>query len=200
MSKKKIKCILFDADGVVIERERFSKQYSRKHGISNEEMLPFFKGIHRECIAGKVDLKLALKEWLPKWKWKGTTDNFLQYWFESENKLNERVIKTVEGLKAEGIKCFIATNHEKYRVTHMKEVMGFDGIFDGIFFAGNIGFKKPEKEFYEYILKNLKDKHGFNPAEIMFFDDEQKNVDGAKKLGIDAYFYKSFKDFERIVK
>jgi len=39
----KTKCILFDADGVIIRSEIFSKQYQKKYGIENDAMLPFFK-------------------------------------------------------------------------------------------------------------------------------------------------------------
>ena len=199
MSKKKIKCILFDVDGVVVRTEMFSVQYQKEHNISNDEMLPFFMGEFQECIVGKAELKESLKKWLPKWKWSGTVDEFLQYWFKAEHEIDERIIKSIENLRNNEVKCFLATKQEKYRTAYMREEMGFGKIFDGIFSSSDIGFKKPQKEFYEYILKNLKDKHGFNAAEIMFFDDEQKNIDGAKKLGIDAYFYKSFKDFEKVI-
>jgi len=36
------KCILFDADGVVIDSEMFSVQYQKEYDISNDDMIPFF--------------------------------------------------------------------------------------------------------------------------------------------------------------
>lgn len=200
MSNKQTKCILFDVDGVVVRTEMFSVQYQKEYGVSNEEMLPFYTGIFQKCLVGEADLKEALKKWLPKWKWQGTVDEFLQAWFKAEHQIDERIIKSIYGLRNNGVKCFLATKQEKYRLEYMKEEMGFGKILDGIFSSSDIGFKKPEKEFYEYILKNLKDKYNFSPEEVMFFDDEQKNVDGAKAFGIDAHLYTSLKNFERVVK
>jgi len=200
MLDKKIRCILFDVDGVVVRTEMFSVQYQKEYGVSNDEMLPFYTGIFQECLVGKSDLKEVLIKWLPKWRWRGTVDEFLQFWFKAEHKIDERIVKSINSLRNNGVKCFLATKQEKYRLEYMKEEMGFGKIFDGIFSSSDIGFKKPEKEFYEYILKNLKDKYNFDPEEIIFFDDEQKNVDGAKALDIDAHLYEGFKDFERVVK
>jgi FMN phosphatase YigB (HAD superfamily) len=33
--------------------------------------------------------------------------------------------------------------------------MQFDVLFDGIFCSAEIGLKKPQKEYYEYILDSL---------------------------------------------
>lgn len=74
------KCILFDANGVVVNSDMFSDQYQKEYEISNNEMLPFFKGEFQDCLVGKADLIESLKPWLPKWKWTGSVDEFLQYW------------------------------------------------------------------------------------------------------------------------
>ncbi len=196
---KNTKCVLFDVDGVVVNSEMFSVQYQKKYGIVNDEMLPFYTGIFQDCLVGKVDLKEALKEWLPKWKWKGTTDEFLQAWFEAEHNIDEQIIKVVEQLRADGIKCYLATNQEKYRAQYISEKMGFAEIFDGLFLSSNIGYKKPEKKFYESVLADLKSHHNIKPNEIMFFDDDQKNVNGARAVGIDSYLYTNFEEFNKII-
>jgi putative hydrolase of the HAD superfamily len=199
MNNKNIKCILFDADGVVIRTEMFSVQYQKEYGISNEEMLPFFVGEFQECIVGKKDLKKVLKKWLPKWKWQGTVDEFLQYWSKAEHKTDERIIESIETLRKNGVKCFLATNQEKYRISYLKQEMQFEKIFDGIFSADTIGYKKPDKEFYEYILNDLKNQHNIQANEIIFFDDDQKNVDGAKAVGINAHLYTGFDKYKKII-
>ena len=199
MKNPKIKCVLFDADGVIVNAEMFSVQYQREHGITNEEMLPFYTGVFQECLIGKADLKEVIEKWLIKWKWEGTIDEFLEAWFKAEHKIDERIIEVIKSLQAEGIKCFLITNQEEHRTQYMKKQMGFEKIFDGIFSSAEIGYKKPEKEFYEYILNNLKNKHKVSSEEIIFFDDEQENVDGAKILGIGAYLYEGFKEFKKII-
>ena len=65
--KKDIKAIVLDADGVIINKpDMFSVQYQKEFGISNEVMLPFFKGRFQDCLTGKADLKEELKPFLKK--------------------------------------------------------------------------------------------------------------------------------------
>ncbi len=197
---RKIKCILFDVDGVVVRAEMFSKQYARAKNISDDEMLSFFTDEFPCCVEGKADLKEVLKEWLSKWKWEGSVNEFLRAWFEAEHKIDERVIEVVEQLRNKGVKCYLATNQEKYRVKYMKEKMKFAEIFDGIFASSEIGCRKPNRQFYEFILRDLRGQCGIQSNEIIFFDDNQKNIDEAKAVGIEAYLYNDFSEFEKIIK
>jgi putative hydrolase of the HAD superfamily len=193
---KKIKYILFDIDGVIVDCEMFSVQYQEKFGASNDEMLPFYKGIFQDCLVGKADLKEELKPWLVKWKWNGAVEEFLQAWFKAEHQIDKRVVRKVQELRLMGIKCFTATKQEKYRTEYIEKEMKFGEIFDGSFSSANLGHKKPDLKFFEIILDELKAE----PAEVLFFDDEQANVDGAESLGIKSFLYIDFEKFEQDIK
>jgi len=193
------KCIIFDADGVIINSEAFSLQYQKEHDVSNDDMLPFFKGDLQDCIIGKADLTEAIKPWLSKWKWTGTVDELLQFWFKAEHNINENIVSIIQRLKKIGIKCYLATNQEKHRTQYMKDKMGFESLFNHVFSSSEIGYKKPEKGFYKFILDNLKNKYQIDPDEIMFFDDSQKNISGAIKLNINAHLYKNFEEFKTLI-
>jgi len=183
------KCILFDADGIIVTSEKFSLQYQKEFGVSNDEMLPFFNGEFQKCLVGKADLKELVEPWLSKWKWRGNVEEFLEFWFKAEHKIDEEVAEIIEKLKKKGVKCFLATNQEKYRTNYMKKEMGFEGLFDYVFSSAEIGFKKPQKDFYEHILRELKEKYDIKIDDIIFFDDSQGHIDEAKKLGMDARLY-----------
>jgi putative hydrolase of the HAD superfamily len=192
-----IKVIVFDADGVVINSPGyFSLQYQKDFGVSNDVMLPFFKGVFQDCLVGKADLREELKKVLDDWKWKGTIDELLDYWFKSEHHIDDRVLREIKNLQSKGIKCYIGTKQEKYRTEYMKKEMGFEEIFDGIYSSAYVGYKKPDERFYEEISKDLKNKEGIRVEEIMFFDDEKENVDAANKFGWQAYLYKNFNNFQ----
>lgn len=195
-----VKCVLFDADGIIITSDRFSVQYQKKYDVSNDEMLPFFKGEFQNCLIGKADLRELLEPWLSRWKWEGSVDELLQFWFECQSDMDQRVIDIIGRLKKEGIKCYLVTNQEKYRVGYMKKELGFEELFDRVFSSADIGSKKPEREFFEFVLDKIKDECDICPDEIMFFDDSKGHVDEAKKLGIDAYFYENFEEFKELVK
>ncbi len=58
-------------------------------------------------------------------------------------------------------------------------------LFDRTFYSHEIGYRKPNREAYEYVLQaeNLK------PAETLFIDDLEHNVIGARRVGIQAYLH-----------
>ena len=188
--------VLFDADGVIIRSEMFGTHYQKTQGLSPDDMLPFYKGIFQECLTGKADLKEVIAPWLPKWKWDGDVDGFLLQWFEYENKVDQKVVNLIRELQKNAVSCYLATNQEKYRTQYMRNEMGFEKLFDGIFSSAEVGSKKPEAKFYEFIFQKLdvgKDK-------ILYTDDTASHVEGAKQAGIDAYLYTEFEPFHEHVK
>lgn len=191
--KEKIKGILFDADGVVVQAKQFSSSYQREFDLADDAMSPFFRGIFQECVLGKVDLLEAVRPFLKEWKWDKTAEEFLQFWFKSEHCINQKLVEKIKQLRSEGVNCYLATNQEKHRAKYMMEEMGLKNIFDGIFFSAELGFKKPDPEFFQKVLNILK----IEGKEVLFFDDDQKNVDGAKKVDIKSFLYTDFEKFEQ---
>jgi putative hydrolase of the HAD superfamily len=58
-----------------------------------------------------------------------------------------------------------------------------EDAFHKNFLSFRIGLMKPQKEAYYHVIKEL----GCKPNKIIFFDDNQLNVDVASELGIKAY-------------
>lgn len=194
-----IKGVLFDADGVIINSGKFSIEYEEKYGVSKDELIPFFKGNFKRCIIGKGDLKELIRPWLIKWKWLGTVEEFLQFWFKAEHQIDERIVSVINQLKLNGKKCYLVTNQEKYRVEYIKNDMGFDKLFNRIFSSSEIGYKKPEKEFYKAVLDEIGKKDRISSDELLFFDDSEINILSAREKGINSHVYKDFLDFEKII-
>lgn len=188
-----IKALIFDTDGMVVVTDMFSVQYHKDYGVPNDILLPFFKNEFQLCMVGKADLKEEIKEYLPKWGWDKSVDEFLKYWFETENNVDERVVEVIKKLKNSGIKCYLATNQERYRTAYLRKEMGFDIIFDKVFSSAEIGYKKPQIEFFDAVLKEI----GLNKDEVQFWDDTEKNVEGANGYGFDAKHYQNFDEFNK---
>ncbi len=190
---KKPKCVIFDADGVVINTgEQMSSKYVRKFGVDMKLFDEFFSGVFSDCLTGKADLKAEIMPYLKKWSWNGSLDEFLAWWFDSENCVDNRVIKVIKELKRNNIHVYLATNQEKYRGEYLKAEMGFNDLFDGVFISADIGYKKPEKEFFNKIMATIKQDSGAKPEDILFFDDSKSYIEGAKEVGIEAYIYDNF--------
>lgn len=123
-------------------------------------------------------------------------ESFLLQWFQYEHKVDQRVVGAIKELQKNAVSCYVATNQEKYRTQYMKKEMGFEQIFDGIFSSAHMGSKKPQTEFYEYILQKL----GVEKDKILYIDDTASHVKGAKETGIDAYLYIEFEPFYEYIK
>jgi len=192
-----IKCVIFDADGMLNLSERFSIQHSRDVGIPRDKFNPFFSGVFQQCLIGKADLKNEIKKHLVEWGWDGNVDTFLQHWFKLENKIDARFPPLIVELRKNGMKCVLATNQEKYRTEYLRDEMGFGTLFDAIFSSAYMGCKKPESAFFEKIFQEIGKEISKN--EVMFWDDDQKNVAGAAHYGFNAFLFTNFNNFEKEV-
>jgi putative hydrolase of the HAD superfamily len=190
-----IKAILFDADGVALKaRSRFfSERFAEKQGIPITDVIPFFKNEMRQAFTGGVDIKEALKSYLSKWKWQGSVDDFLAHWFGEESPRDEEVLQYISTLRAAGIKCYLATDREPYWGKYLVETVGLKDSFDGFMFSYDIGHEKHHPEYFQEVLKRL----GLTPADVMYWDDDQKNVDVAKGVSLDARFYTNLDNLKK---
>jgi len=183
-----IKVALFDIDGIVIKKkEYFSNRLARDYNIPVEKIIPFFRNEFKLCQLGKADLKEELKKYFPKWHWQKSIDDFLKYWFESDSNINRDAISAIDALREKGIKCYLATNQEKYRLAFLLDELGLVKHFDGVFASCELKHSKSEKEFYNIILGKL----GIPPSEIVFWESDPETVEIAKSCGIDGRLYKN---------
>ncbi|MEK7610758.1 MAG: HAD family hydrolase [Patescibacteria group bacterium] len=169
-----IKTVLFDVDGVIIHREMyFSQRFCRESGTPMEKVLPFFNNEFRLCLVGQADLKQELAKYLNDWNWKKSVGDLLAFWFEHESDLDKRVLDGVCNLRNRGIRCYLATNNEKYRVQYILGDLGLEKHFDGAISSAEAGFLKPQPEFWSAVhdFLNKPDK-----TEVLFWDDDTLNV------------------------
>ena len=66
-------------------------------------------------------------------------------------------------------------------------------LFDDLILSYKAGVAKPDPRIYEMSLKNL----GVKPEEAIFIDDQERFVEAAKAVGMDAFLYSSFEDFRQ---
>ena len=104
---------LFDVDGVLVQSEYFTVKYSQEFGVDLGAFEEFFENQFLECLIGKSDLKVEKNPWLKKWKWHASVEEFLNYWFEAENKINFHILGQIKILKENKLPLYLATNQEK---------------------------------------------------------------------------------------
>ncbi len=197
MKDIQLKAIILDADGMIVESERFSERLAEKLHIPLDRITPFFKTRFPLCVIGQADLKDELKKVIPIWGWEGSSDELLEFWFqEKHNRIDQRFKILIEKIREADIKVYLATNNEKYRTGDLINRRGLGQWFDGVFSSAFVGAKKPESEFFQSIFDAIDQKI----EDTMFWDDDEGNVAGAEAFGLFAERYTGFDDFERKMK
>ena len=105
------------------------------------------------------------------------TEDLIQRLYERRDKDLFRKIKE----RFSDVKIVIATNHVSFVRNYIGETFGVD-FLDDVIISAEINKIKPDKEFYQHILK----KYNLLPSELLFLDDNQKNIESAKYLGINT--------------
>ncbi|MBR1523635.1 MAG: HAD-IA family hydrolase, partial [Lachnospiraceae bacterium] len=93
-----------------------------------------------------------------------------------------RVWDKMRELKEAGYKLYLLSNysHRMFH-THTDGLPFFDYI-DGGIISYEVHQLKPHREIYESLFS----RYDLDPAECIFFDDRQDNVDGGRKCGMDG--------------
>lgn len=62
-------------------------------------------------------------------------------------------------------------------------IKGLESLVHKAYFSHEINFKKPDKEAFLFVLNDA----GINAENTLFIDDNAKNIDAARELGITSY-------------
>jgi len=181
-----MKILLVDADGVILKKgEYFSEKFAREHNVPLEKVVEFFKGPFGLCQKGTADLKEELAPYLTSWNWDKGIEAFLDYWFNYDVEFNSNVELTLARFRDQGVKCYLASNNEKYRANFIRSKIDAKKLLDGYYFSYEIKHKKSEPAFFEFVLGDLQ----VEPEEVYFIDNDESNIAAALSLGIKAYLY-----------
>ena len=191
-----IKAVVYDFDGMVFEEPHFyTKELEIKYKIPIKESLFSDDPNYLDCKKGKITLNQFLKNYYEKWrrypKYQLRFEEAKKEWFEFA-KINKEIIKIGKKLKEQGIVNLILTNNTRERVDYLNEKHHLSKVFE-IIGSYDLGVLKPHPSFYEI----LKEKYQLKPAEILYFDDKEKNVSFLKKLGFKAELYLGIRDFKK---
>ena len=88
-------------------------------------------------------------------------------------------------LQGAGYRLFALTDNVREIVAHLKSRYRFWELFEGAVVSAEVGMLKP----HDGIFRHLVDTFGLEPAETVFLDDVQGNVDGAIRVGLQARLF-----------
>jgi len=94
----------------------------------------------------------------------------------------EESFAVVGALRRNGYGVHLGTNQERNRATHMREVLGYDALFDVSCYSWELGVCKPDPAFFTEAASRI----GADPEDIVFIDDSARNVAAARDVGLGA--------------
>lgn len=88
---------------------------------------------------------------------------------------------------SENYPVYLLSNTNPIHIRECREIFrrqhgidNFRDLFQKTYMSYEIGKMKPDPEFYNYVLDDI----GCRPEEVLFLDDNKKNIEGAAALGI----------------
>ncbi|ALB64621.1 probable haloacid dehalogenase-like hydrolase STY3852 [Cronobacter condimenti 1330] len=95
--------------------------------------------------------------------------------------LRPEVITIMQQLREQGHRVVVLSNTNRLHTTYWPEQYPEVGAAaDAIYLSQEMGMRKPEPEIYQKVLE----QEGFSARDAVFFDDNEANIDGARKAGI----------------
>lgn len=181
-----ITTIIFDLGGVLIDWN--PKYLYRKIFKDETEMNYFLEKIctpewNEEQDAGRT-LKEATEILIQQHS--GHEENIRAYYNRWQEMLGGVIEGTVEIFiklkESKKYKIYALTNWSAETFPIAMEQYELLSWFDGVVVSGTEKNRKPFPEFYQILL----DRYDVKTEEAIFIDDNLRNVDAAKKLGLDA--------------
>lgn len=84
-------------------------------------------------------------------------------------------------------KVYVASNASMHQQTNRMKRAGLDGYIDGYFVSEEIGFPKPQKEFFDACFKALPD---VKPQDVVMIGDSlSADIKGAYEYGLKTIWY-----------
>jgi putative hydrolase of the HAD superfamily len=175
--------VLFDADGVMQRvRDGWLGALTAHGGDRGEEFVLAVFEAERASVAGG-DFAAAMREVLQRFAITTPLADVLtsQNWID----VDPGMVAAVAELRRQGIRSGLATNQQSLRGEYMRGSLGFGDVFDEQFYSWELGFAKPDAGYFEAII----DRVQVSPNRVLFIDDREDNVEGARSAGLTAELF-----------
>lgn len=176
--KQNIKAILFDFYGVICNE--IGTQWYKS--ITDSDTLKFLKETYdAPSDTGEIS-EMEFFDGIAKAVGKSGTE-VRQEWLHSA-KIDTELIQEIIKLKS-NYKVAICSNTVTPLFKELLHIHDIEKHFDIIVSSSEVGMVKPNADIFYHTLEQL----GVSPEEAIFFDDRQKNIDGARNIGIKGFLY-----------
>ena len=187
-----IKLILFDMAGII--HNSLSSSYvdflSDISGKSRDEVIGIIKPIIMDLSIATIGLPEAERLIATGLKIKETDVQFLSF-YKGNLKVDKSVVALIRSLR-QNYKIGTLTNNEENRFSYALNIIG-NNLFDFPFSSSRLHFRKPDSKIFELVYQ----KTNIPPDEILYIDDDEKNLVVARELGFKTIKFESVEKLKR---
>ena len=197
MASAMIKAVCFDLDGVFFAEQSFRRfkfqlaEYTDYDDVIDEvfhgSMMVAFKTnriteeIYWKYVRQRLEITLANEE-----IFKMLRESYL---------VNVDVESYVRKIRAAGYMTCLCSNNFITRIRELEKEFGFLKYFDTKIYSYDIGVLKPNIKIFQALVKQC----GIDASEIIYSDDSETKLSGAKELGIQTFLFKDIIQFKHIL-
>ena len=195
MQYKKVKALLFDLGGVIVDLDyKKTANAFENIGLQNAEIAysqfnqtdlfnlfetghisseEFLAEIQNE-ITNQVNLSEITKAW------NSMIIGFQHSKLEKIKKLSEQV------------PCYLLSNTNEIHLSYIEQLLQemdfkhFLNIFESCYFSHQIGKRKPHKETFEWVLNHM----NYDAQDVLFIEDSPQHIEGAKSAKLNTFHFK----------
>ena len=188
-----IKAVCFDLDGLFFTKESFQR--------FKEDLAPNVAKEKRDFVLALSDQMKAFKSWVmseEKYRSWAQQELWSSYLLEEISKIfgesyevDEQVLNLAQSLKFQGYKLCICSNNFPTRINALQERYRFLELFDVAVFSFEVKSMKPNTKIFEVLIEESWCK----AEEIVYSDDNEDKLFGAKNLWIQTFVFSSFEGF-----
>ena len=80
-------------------------------------------------------------------------------------------------------------------VSNTLNLPGLHPLFDKVYYSHELGMRKPDKEIFEYVLKDSNS----SAEETLFIDDTSRHLQGGSAVGLHTYLLDPTEEIEGLL-
>lgn len=190
-----IKNIILDVGGVFFDDSKHNIERLLNKNCDNIYRTAYGKGFKRSLL-GEISVQEHINSL------KNENDfNDINYILKKENLIKSYPLikdnfEYIKNLKKRGYKLYLLTNITEDSYNYINDLININKIFDGGIYSYQEHLIKPDYDIYNLLINKFK----LNKEETIFFDDKEKNVLAANKVGIKSFVFTSIEDIENNLK
>jgi len=184
--------VVFDIGNVLVAWD--PRNLYRRHFAGREDEMEWF--LNNVCTpAWNIEqdrgrsfadaVELLVKEHPPQWH--PMIRAFDKEWHETISGPIHGTVDILKALKRNDVPVYAITNWNQEKFHEALQRFDFLNSFDGIVVSGDERVVKPDREIFDLFFK----RYAVRPETAVFIDDSQRNVEGARAVGMHALHFTS---------